>query len=92
MLSFHGQHWLLRRTIARDPISGAGTFLFGGAGIMTPESLDAGALRAPELGTASRTPARSARRKDVSDFCKDVYEFGVFMFVEFLVLVVDFRG
>ena len=39
----------------RGPASGSNNFLFGGG-------LNSGALRAPELKTASRTPARSARR------------------------------
>ena len=53
--------------------------------------LSAGALRAPELKTASRTPARS-RRKIFCDFCKDFFEFWVSNFGHFLTISDDFRG
>ena len=57
--------------------------------------LSSGALRAPELKTAARTPARSARRLDERfffDFCKDFFEFGVSNFGHFLAISGDFRG
>ena len=47
----------------RGPDSGSNNFLFGGRWNRDPDTgLSSGALRAPELKTASRTPARSARR------------------------------
>ena len=57
--------------------------------------LSSGALRAPELKTTSRTPARSARRLDGKifwDFCKDFFEFWVSNFGHFLIISGDFRG
>ena len=57
--------------------------------------LSSGALRAPELKTASRTPARSARRlgeRFFFVFCKDFFEFWVSNFGQFLTVSGDFRG
>ena len=81
------------------PLSGSDIFLFGGvrnhAHWEPNAGPSSGAFHAPELRSASRTPACFALRSGrifFFEFCKDFVEFWVSIVDQILTILGDFRG